>query len=80
MTRCATSPAVQAGEDVKSDYALTDLGADGWSVYNRKTRDDVRFRGPNARREAESYFAVKTGRVSHAQWAEALDKEAAANG
>lgn len=63
-----------------NDFVLSDLGADGWSVYNRATRDDVRFRGPNARREAASYFAVKTGRVTYAQWAEALDKEVAANG
>ena len=29
-------------------YTVTDLGRDGWSVYNAATRSEVRVRGPQA--------------------------------
>ena len=54
-------------------YTLTDLSPDGWSVYNAQTRDDIRCRGPNAKRNAEAIHAVLTGRASHADWAARLD-------
>ena len=40
-------------------YTLTDLSPDGWSVYNAQTRDDIRCRGPNAKRNAEAIHIAR---------------------
>ena len=56
-------------------YTVTDLGRDGWSVYNAATRSDIRVRGPHAADIAKRIKAMLNGETSHVKWLEQIDAE-----